>query len=133
VIILDTHVIVWFTERNRQLGQTASRLIIQGLEQNLIALSAASTFELGWLEQRGRLNLPADLDAYLAAVAKLGVRTIPVSARAALLGARASLPHGDPVDRMIVGLALAEGARLMTGDSDIVGSLPPANLIDARL
>jgi PIN domain nuclease of toxin-antitoxin system len=133
VIILDTHVIVWFTERNAELGHTARRTIGAKLELGETAMSAASVFELAWLDRRRRLNLPISLDAYLASIAEIGVRTIPVSAKAALFGARLDLPQGDPVDRMIAGAALAEGVKLMTGDAEIAGGLPPENLIDARL
>jgi PIN domain nuclease of toxin-antitoxin system len=133
VIILDTHVIVWFTERNARLGRAARRMIEARLDLGQTAISAASVFELAWLDHRRRLSLPISLDAYLAAITEIGVRTAPVSARAALFGARLDLGQGDPVDRMIAGTALAEGVRLMTGDAWLAGVLPPENIIDAHL
>jgi PIN domain nuclease of toxin-antitoxin system len=133
MILVDTHVIVWFTERNAELGRSARRMIETELELGETTMSAASVFELAWLDRRRRLRLPISLDAYLASIAEIGVRTIPVSVGAALFGARLILPHGDPVDRMIAGTALAEGVRLMTGDAELADDLPPEKLIDARL
>lgn len=73
VIILDTHVWVWWVQRDERLSAAWAELIRRS-EGNGLGVSAISCWEVAKLVERGRLALPCDIDAWLkAALAYPGV------------------------------------------------------------
>lgn len=122
MIVLDTHVLVWWATGDAQLSVKARQAIAaQQRNSGQILVSAITAWEIAMLIARDRIVLTMDLDEWLAAVQGFdGVRLVPVSPRVAVQSVR--LPgtfHKDPADRMIVALAREMNAPLLTADTKI--------------
>ena len=119
MILLDTHVLLWFRFGNRRLGPKSREEIGRAVEEGESAVSAISFWEVGMQLQKGRLGFDLDLDAWRNGLLDQGLVEIPVDGG---IAARAGLlqdMHGDPADRLIVATAL-EGHRLVTADRGIL-------------
>lgn len=122
MIVLDTHVLVWWVGEDRRLVKAARSAIDSSMAAGeAVLVSAISAWEVGMLVRRGRLALSMPVEEWLLAVQSLeGVSIIPISAEIAVQSA--NLPgefHQDPADRMIVALARERNASLLTADEKI--------------
>lgn len=123
MIVLDTHVLLWWIGGETQLSARARSAIFQehNSEQGQILISAISAWEIAMLVEKGRLTLSMSVDDWLAEVAEVGsVRFVPIDNTTAFQSTR--LPgdfHKDPADRMIVALARHINAPLLTSDEKI--------------
>jgi PIN domain nuclease of toxin-antitoxin system len=110
-LLLDTHVWLWWLSDPERLGQ-ATRTAISTRE-NLVAVSAASIWEVAIKRTRGKLDFDGDP---VAAVAEGGFEPLGIAlGHAAAAGA---LPphHRDPFDRMLIAQAQIEGLTVVTRD-----------------
>lgn len=120
MILLDTHIWVWWTHQDERLP-TATRSFIERHEAAGVGVSAISCWEVAKLAERGRLRLPMPTsDWFHAALSYPGVRlldlTPDISAEAC------SLPgdfHADPADQIIVATARHHRIDLVTLDERI--------------
>ena len=122
MIVLDTHVLVWWAN-----GQTASlptaarRAIAAELKGGRIAISSISAWELAMLVAHGRMALSVDTRQWLDLVGQIeAVEFVPVDNAIAIDSVE--LPgefHKDPADRLIVATARKLGAPLVTADEKI--------------
>lgn len=121
MILLDTHVWVWWLAQPEQLSKTAARAIHGNLAAGSVGISSFSVWELALLVQRKRLQLSIDLVEWLTETERIrGVTFHPVDNAIALQSV--NLPgsfHRDPVDRILVATARRLGATLITGDAKI--------------
>lgn len=122
MIVLDTHVLIWWVSGDERLSKPAALAIRHELEnQGDILISAISAWEVAMLVEKGRIALSMDLDEWLNAVESIErVSFIPVAPRVAMQSTR--LPgnfHQDPADRMLVALAREFNVALVTADSKI--------------
>lgn len=122
LIVLDTHVLIWWVNGDSQLSEPAVDAIDSALsEQRLVMISAITAWEIAMLVEKGRLLLTMDLDEWLDTVDSIeGVEWIPVTRQVAVDSV--NLPgafHQDPADRLIVALARHENADLITADGRI--------------
>lgn len=123
MIVLDTHVLIWWVDGNPQLSGNARSMIETELahEDGLVVISSISAWEIALLVQKERLTLTLSTDDWLATVGEIqGVRFAPVDNDVAVQSA--TLPgtfHADPADRMIVALARHLPAPLVTADTRI--------------
>jgi PIN domain nuclease of toxin-antitoxin system len=112
-VLLDTHVIHWWSAEPERLSAAATRAVHQADE---LAVAAISWFELAWLarHERIRVSIPirAWLDGLAAQVRTLGITPAIAETAVAL---PASFP-GDPADRLIFATAIERGSRLVTKD-----------------
>jgi PIN domain nuclease of toxin-antitoxin system len=120
LILLDTHVVLWLALEPAQVSKKARAAIEQARQRGEgLALSDMSLLEIAALERRGRIQLKASLEAFLAEVEARFV-VLPMTGQ---ICARAvSLPAaypGDPADRVIGATALVEGIPLITADNGI--------------
>ena len=123
MIVLDTHVLIWWLSGARKLTARASREVRSAKSGSPALVSAISTFEIATAVRRGRLELGVPLENWFADLSALPeVRIQPVTQEIALLGAQfPDEAPGDPADRLIAATALVHGARLVTADSRLRG------------
>lgn len=120
-VLLDTHVWLWFAGGER-LAAAARRRIERAAGEDGLMLSPISLWEVGMLAAKGRIAVQPDCMTWVTtALAKTGVRLLPLSARIAVESSL--LPdgfHGDPADRIIVASAIASSVTLITRDAQIL-------------
>ncbi len=125
MILLDTHVWVWWVSGSAPLSRRAKDIIEAGIEEHTIHVSSISAWEVALLVRRGRLKLTMDVMDWIAKSEALPfLRFVPVDNRIALRSTM--LPgslHNDPADRIILATALCVGAKLVTKDTRL-GSYP---------
>lgn len=112
--LLDTHVVIWWLQGNRKLGATSRALI----ERNECAVSVLSVWEIINKLNSGQLALPDG--SVESQIVSHNLRLLPLTARHVETGLAINDLHGDPFDRMIVGVAKAEGLTLLTRDAQIL-------------
>jgi PIN domain nuclease of toxin-antitoxin system len=118
VIVLDTHVLLWWFSTPERLSARARRAVTNTLRHGQLVASVISVFEIATASRRGRLQLGRATDQWLADLHKMPeLRFEPLSADVARAAGElpASMP-GDPADRMIAATALSLGASLVTAD-----------------
>lgn len=121
MIVLDTHVLVWWIGNDPHLSRKAASAIRKELASGHLGIPAISVWEIGMLVAKGRLALSMGVDEWIETVQAIqGVALLPLTASIVLDSSR--LPgsfHGDPADRMIVTTARSENAPLVTADQRI--------------
>jgi PIN domain nuclease of toxin-antitoxin system len=80
---------------------------------NDVFVSAASAWELGIKQRKGKLNLARTVSEQCAL---LGFQELSVTFVHAEFAAKLPLLHNDPFDRMLVAQAIIEGMVLVTAD-----------------
>ena len=121
MIVLDTHILVWWLSRPAELSAKARRAINAAVVDASVQVSAISILEIATLARRGRLQFSVPVETWLADVRLLPeLRIAPVTADIAQLagGFGDELP-GDPADRIIVATALTLSAPLVTADTKL--------------
>jgi PIN domain nuclease of toxin-antitoxin system len=112
VIYLDTHVVVWLYAGDHARLTRAGRRVI---ESEPLLVSPVLLLELGLLEETGRIKVgPQAIFNDLEASLGLSLCQLPFADVT-----KASLQQAwtrDPFDRLIVGQAIARGAKLVTKD-----------------
>jgi PIN domain nuclease of toxin-antitoxin system len=117
VILLDTHVWLWWITDETRLSP-AARQAIDSAES--IGVSAVSCWEIAMLQRRGRYRL--DRDALLWCKDALSLDRfglVPVTLDIAVTAAQLEETHRDPADRFIVASAIWTHAKLVTIDSKL--------------
>ena len=111
-VLLDTHALLWWLADDPALSPQAREAIADGA--NLVAVSAATAWEISIKRTLGKLEAPDDLEAQLDAN---GFVPLPITVADGL--AAGSLPryHDDPFDRMLVAQARAARFTVVTRDS----------------
>jgi len=131
VIILDTHIWVWWVESLAQLrsSQITAILTQESDDAGVIGICATTLWEVAMLVQRGRIQISADLsDWFENALAYPKVRVIDLSPAIAIQSTRLPgngqlPPHDqirDPSDQIIVATAMHNNCPLVTSDGKIV-------------
>ena len=112
MILLDTHVLIWWANGDRQrLSATALAAIGAAIESADkpggapgLLVSAISCWEVAMLVNRGRLALSLDVERWLALLASHpAVRLLALDPTVAVAATRLPEPfHADPADRFLV-------------------------------
>lgn len=122
MIVLDTHVLVWWVSGSGLLSTAAEKAIRKTLARGSeVLVSAISAWEVSMLIDKGRLVLSMDVESWFDEISQIdGVRFIPIDIE---IGIKATvLPgtfHKDPADRMIVATARKLAVSLITADEKI--------------
>jgi PIN domain nuclease of toxin-antitoxin system len=124
-IVLDTHVIQWWSAEPERLSRAAAKALTDADE---LAVAAISWFELAWLAKHERITLTIPLRSWLEQLAAQ-VRTIGITP--AIADTAVALPSsfpGDPADRLIYATAIEHGWRLVTKDQRLLAHRHPRSL-----
>lgn len=130
MILVDTHVLLWYRMGDRRLGCRACRTVERALSRRRAAVSAVSFWEVALLVSRGRIDLLVDPQAWRRTLLAQGLLEIPVNGVIAVRAGMLSGLHGDPADRFIVATAL-DGHQLLTADRRILDWPGQLNRLDA--
>lgn len=121
MIVLDTHVWVWWVHDDERLTQPQIETIAAN-EADLIGVSAISCWEVAKLVEYGRLELPYPLEEWFEqALNYPGVQLLALTPAIVIESTR--LPgefHRDPADQIIVATARIYGCSLVTSDDRIL-------------
>lgn len=118
MIVLDTHVLVWWVSDATRLSSRARRAIEGELRNGQVVASAISVFEIATAVRRGRLHLGSPIDQWLADLLTLPeVRLEAVNPAIAQIAGQFTDPvPGDPVDRLIAATAVALKSKVVSAD-----------------
>jgi len=115
-VLLDTHVVHWWSAEPKRVSATAREAIETADE---LAVAAVTWYELAWLARHERITVTVPIRSWLEGLASQ-IRTIPIAP--AIADTAVSLPStfpGDPADRMIYATAIEHGLKLVTKDQKI--------------
>jgi PIN domain nuclease of toxin-antitoxin system len=120
VIVLDTHIWVWWVHGDADLSP-AHQAYIQTQEWHGLGNSAISCWEVSKLVELGRLVLPCPLADWLSqALAYPGMQLLPLTPQIAAESAQLPAPfHRDPADQIIVATARIWNCPLVSMDQRI--------------
>ncbi len=116
MIVLDTHVWVWWVDGGSQLPANYLTLL-QAEAANGLGVAAISLWEVAKLVELGRLQLAIPVDQWLALAVRPPVQLLPLSPEVAVESTRLPAPfHRDPADQIIVATARVYDSPLVTVD-----------------
>lgn len=128
LILLDTHVWLWWLATPERLSTAARETIDQA---SSIAVSTLSAWEIAMLVVRGRISLDRDVGMWVRqGLADPRVEALAPGADVAVAAGLldGAVFPGDPVDRLIYATARSVGATLVTRDRAIRAFDPAATL-----
>jgi PIN domain nuclease of toxin-antitoxin system len=121
VILLDTHVLVWMDTSDRRLGRKSRALIDEYWPAGKVSVSAISFWEVGRLNERGRIRLGMTIQEWRSQWLAAGILELPLDGNAATRALDLSGLPEDPADRFITATAILHDATLMTADGQLLG------------
>lgn len=122
--LLDTHVWIWWLVQDDRLNGATARALDALPAGVRPCVSAISLWETALLVERGRLELQAPLDRWLAMATDTSLVTL-VPITPVIAAATADLPsdfHRDPADRILVATSRVLGVPMLTYDRRITDS-----------
>ncbi|OGT89006.1 MAG: twitching motility protein PilT [Gammaproteobacteria bacterium RIFOXYA12_FULL_61_12] len=115
MIILDTHVWLWWVNQDTQ--QLKALWLEQIAQADEVAVSAISLFEVAWLDKQERITLPCNRTEWFdKALDGSGIGVVPISPAIASQAVELAEHHRDPQDRLIMATSLVCGAKLLSAD-----------------
>lgn len=125
-VLLDTHVVHWWSSEPDQISQPARRALKTADE---LLIAAASWYELAWLAQRQRIVIDVPIRSWLEG---LSAQMRTIGATPAIADSAVALPASfprDPTDRQIYATAIEHGVKLVTKDRAIAEHDRPRSLV----
>lgn len=120
MIVLDTHIWVWWVQKDSRLTQQQQQWL-RDYESDGLGISILSCWEVAKLVEKKRLVLPVDIDKWLeTALAYLGVQLLNLSLPIIVDSTQLNGFHNDPFDQMIVATARYYNCLLLTADAKIL-------------
>ena len=110
-LLLDSHVFLWL-DHDPTLVPIYQRDAIAD-RGNDVFISAATAWELGIKQSKGKLNLSKSV---VELRAQFGFKELAITFAHATYAAGLPPVHKDPFDRMLVAQAIVEGLVLVTAD-----------------
>ena len=109
-LLLDTRALLWWLADEGLSSQTRDAIADPA---NLVAVSAASAWEVAIKKALGKLTAPDDLEQQVHAG---GFVPLPINIAHGIAAGQLPRHHDDPFDRMLIAQALAEGLTIVTRD-----------------
>ena len=109
-LLLDTHALLWWLADEGLTPQARDAIADPA---NLVAVSAASAWEISIKKALGKLAAPDDLEQQ---VQTGGLVQLPISIAHGTAAGQLPHHHEDPFDRMLIAQAFAEGMTIVTRD-----------------
>ena len=131
MIILDTQALIWLFLDDGNLGPVTRRAVDDAWQEDSVAVSAITFWEIAMLHAKGRLELVTDFGTWRASLFQRGLKEIPVDGEIGIRAATLPALHGDPADRIIVATAL-DDHQLVTSDGEILRWSGNLRRLDAR-
>lgn len=121
-LLLDTHILIWFFDKDKKLSSTATDLISGA--NNEIYFSALSIFEINWKLKTRPDKIPPIAEKILGLCLDGGFKCLPIELNHVLafesLKRKAGKPmHRDPFDNLMLAQAVAEDMTFITHDEHI--------------
>jgi PIN domain nuclease of toxin-antitoxin system len=122
MIVLDTHVWVWWVNGQPALSPRAQRIVRTAASQAAVYVSSISAWEIAQLVAKGRLELSMDVESWVAkSEAMPFLHFIPIDNAIAMKSVHLPEPlHHDPADRLIIATSMRVGFPLVTRDRRIL-------------
>jgi PIN domain nuclease of toxin-antitoxin system len=117
-LLLDTHIWLWGLREPDRIGARVRREMAD--PKNEVWLSPISVWEALTLHEKGRLDLHADVDAWIAD-ATAPFREAPLTHEIAAATRNLLDGHRDPADRFLAATALVLDLTLVTADLKLLG------------
>lgn len=126
VVLLDTHVVHWWSAEPKRVSARAAKALEQADE---LAVAAISWYELAWLARHDRIVVNVPIRTWLSGLAAQ-LRTVGVTPAIAdtAVSLTSSFP-GDPADRLIYATAIEHGLKLISKDRGIRDHDQPASAV----
>lgn len=108
MILLDTHVWLWWLLGEGSLSEEESKTLDEHASRKEIAISSASIWEAEMLQRKGVIRLEPSFNTWISMATQNGVCTV-ISIDKDVILAQEKLPQDfpdDPADRLIVATAL---------------------------
>ena len=122
MIVLDTHIWIWYIDSPDILSPNALKAIEKAKENDSVYISSISSWEIYMLEKKGRLIFKIPASLWITKCERQSFfRFVPVDNDIARLAVDLNEPlHSDPADRIIIATAKSLGFPLVTKDEKIV-------------
>jgi len=121
VILLDTHIWVWWVHGDSRL-QTSSLDLLKEHEDSGLGVSIISCWEVAKLVEKKRLDLPTSVEEWIEQALRYpGIVLLELTPR--IVVEATQLPgsfHRDPADQLIVATARVHESPLATADRKIL-------------
>jgi PIN domain nuclease of toxin-antitoxin system len=113
LVVLDTHVAVWWAGDPTRLGRTARARLET---EDRLGIPSIVFWEVALLVRKRRLDLGMPVNHWATAIQSVPrVETLPLTAEIAVHADEVKM-HADPADRFIVATALEYGVPLVSKD-----------------
>ena len=120
MIILDTHIWIWWVDENPKL-LPQNLEIIQAHQASSLGISIISCWEIAKLIEKNRLNFDCPVEQWLeVALSYSGVRLLELNIPIILQSTHLTGFHADPADQIIVATAKVYNSSLLTQDRKIL-------------
>ena len=112
-VLIDTHVLIWFTEDDAQLPAELTSLLND--RKTRVHISMATFWEMGIKFSIGKLAIKRSLDQIYEFIAQRII--VPIEFRDVQLITRLPMHHRDPFDRMRIAQAMNRNLTIISKDA----------------
>lgn len=115
-VLIDTHSLIWYVDRDHLLTRVAHAAISD--PNNILLVSIASVWEIAIKVANGKLPLSLPYREWIdKAIADLALALLPITLDHAERQVGLPFHHRDPFDRLLASQALVENISLVSGDA----------------
>jgi len=120
MIVLDTHIWIWWVHGDAKLSPTATATI-QAHESSMIGISVMSCWEIAKLVEYNRLSLSCEISEWFEkALSYPAIQLLDLTPQIAIASTQLVEFHRDPADQVITATAKVYDCPLVTADTKIL-------------